>query len=58
MTNYELDDLDRALLKKIKRGVAYEDNGDPIRDVLDEDDMTDACPLLLRVLGEEPTNDR
>ena len=44
---YELDDLDRALLAACRKGVEYLDNGDPLKDVLDGDDIEAAVRLLV-----------
>ena len=51
--NYELDDLDRKLVEKCREGIEYEDNGDPIKDVMDEDDLVEAVRLLLAILDAE-----
>lgn len=51
---YELDDLDLWLLKKCKEAIEYDDEGHPIKDVLDEDDIIDAIRLLVTVIeGKE-----
>ena len=50
---YELDDLDRALIVKVREAIAYDDNGDPVKDVVSEDDMIDAMRLLLNIVGSE-----
>lgn len=55
-TEYELDDLDRELIEKVRLAVAYDRNGDPARDAIDEDEMVDAMRLLLAVLGLEPAD--
>lgn len=55
---YELDDVDRQLVALVKKGVTYEDSGAPIKDVMDGDDLVEACRLLLNVLGEEPEDTR
>lgn len=46
---YQFDDLDRAILDKCKEGVAYLKNGDPLRDVMDSDDIEDAIRLLVEL---------
>lgn len=50
MTPYELDDVDRYLLVKVRKAVAFEDNGDPAKDVIDESEMIDAMRLLLSII--------
>ena len=47
---YEMDDLDRELLAKVRKAVEYDDNGDPVRDVVDEIDMIDAMCLLVQIV--------
>ena len=50
---YELDDLDRALMAKLREegcAEAIEHNDPPIKDYLDEDDIMDALRLLLKVV--------
>ena len=47
---YELDGLDRELLKKVREAVKYADNGDPVRDVVDEIDMIEAMCLLVQIV--------
>ena len=47
---YELDDTERALLETCRKAVAYDDNGDPAKDAIDEDEMIDAMRLLLRIV--------
>lgn len=49
MAKYEMDDVDRELLKKCAKAVAYFNNGDPMKDVLDQDEMEDAIRLLVSV---------
>ena len=51
--NYELDDVDRDLVAKCRKGIEYEDNGDPIKDVMDQDEMVDAIRLLLDIIDAE-----
>ena len=55
-TPYELDSQDRSLLKKVREAIAYEDNGDPARDVVDDDDMIDAMRLLLAIIDAGGAN--
>ena len=52
MTRYEMDDLDRALVEKVREAIIYDDNGDPARDVVDESDMIEAMRLLLRIIDK------
>jgi len=51
----EIDDVDRELLAKVSKALAYCSNGDPLRDFLEFDDITEALELLMRVI---PTGDR
>jgi hypothetical protein len=56
--NYELDDLDRRLLAKCREGLEFHRNGDPIKDVMDEDDLIEAVELLVKIVdadGVHPT---
>lgn len=56
MTNtIEIDDVDRELLAKVASALAYYSNGDPLKDFLEFDDITDALSLLMRVI---PDGDR
>lgn len=50
MQKYEFDDLDRELLKKVRKAVEYEDDGVPAKDVIDESEMVDAMRLLLEIV--------
>lgn len=47
--NYEFDDVDLALIAKLREAVGYSDEGHPIRDFVDEDDLIEAARLLLKV---------
>lgn len=50
MDYYEMDDIDRALVAKVREAIVYDDNGDPARDVIDEGEMIDAMRLLLKIV--------
>jgi hypothetical protein len=50
MTPYELDDVDRDLLVKVREAIEYDDNGDPAKDVMDESEMIVAMRLLLSII--------
>ena len=50
---YELDDPDIELLAKCREAIKYDENGDPMKDILDEDDFKDAVYLLVRVIDAE-----
>lgn len=52
MTKYEMDDLDRALVVKVREAIVYEDNGDPAKDVIDESEMIDSMRLLLQIIDD------
>ena len=47
---YEMTDLDRELLAKVRKAVAYVDQGDPVSDVIDNFDMLEAMSLLLAIV--------
>ena len=50
---YELDSLDWQLFKKCKQALEYDSNGDPIKDVLDPDDIVEAIRLLVTIINTE-----
>lgn len=50
---YELDDVDRALIDKVRAAIRDEDNGDVGRDCIDEDEMFDGLRLLLTLIDAE-----
>ena len=50
MSEYEFDDLDLALIRKAREAIEFDDNGDPMRDVMDEDDFRDAVRLLVAMI--------
>ena len=50
MEEYELDDMDRALVAKVREAIEYENNGDPAKDVIDYDEMIDAMRLLVQII--------
>lgn len=50
MEPYEFDDVDRALIEKVRLALEYEDNGDPAKDVMDESEMIDAMRLLVQLI--------
>lgn len=50
MKYFEMDDVDRAIVAKAREALAYDDNGDPVRDVVDESDMVDAMRLLVLIV--------
>lgn len=50
---YEFDDLDLELLVKCRKAIEYDENGDPMKDVLDYSDMEDAVRLLVAVVDDE-----
>jgi hypothetical protein len=49
---YELDDPDRELIEKLREGMEYHINGDPIRDILEQDDFIEAIKLLLAIVED------
>jgi hypothetical protein len=59
--SYELTAADSDLLVKVRKAVEYENNGDPMRDVIDRYEIIDALALLVRltdtsfaVQGDQP----
>jgi len=50
---YELDDFDLRVLQLCEEAIEYDDNGDPIKDVLDEDDIVAAIRLLVTIINTE-----
>ena len=50
---YEFDDFDLALLEKAREAISFDGNGDPMKDVLDDDDFRDAVRLLVAVVDAE-----
>lgn len=53
--SHEIDDVDRELLAKVSKALAYYNNGDPLKDFLEFDEIADALELLMRVI---PAGDR
>lgn len=51
---YELDDLDFALLSKCRDAIECADTGAPMRDVMDEDDFAEAVRLLVAIVDAPP----
>jgi hypothetical protein len=47
--SYELTAADSDLLVKVRKAVEYENNGDPMRDVIDRYEIIDALALLVRL---------
>lgn len=47
---FEMDDLDRELMAKARKAMECHDNGDPIKDVLDEDDIPHVLALLISIV--------
>jgi hypothetical protein len=50
---FEFDDVDLALLDKVREAVFYEDEGCPAKDVIDESEMIDAMRLLISIVDAE-----
>ncbi len=50
---YELDSLDWQLFEKCEKAVEYDDDGAPIKDVLDPDDIVEAIRLLVTIINTE-----
>lgn len=47
---YEMDDLERELLVKVRTALEYEDNRIPVKDAIDEDEMVAAMRLLIEIV--------
>lgn len=47
---YELDSLDLQIVEKVRTAIAYDSEGDPIDDAIDEAEMIDAMRLLLEIV--------
>jgi len=47
---YEMDDPDRELVPVVRRAIEFSENGDPVKDAIDEDQMVDAMRLLLQIV--------
>ena len=47
---YEMDDIDRALILKVREAIEYDDDGSPAKDAIDEDEMINAMRLLLLII--------
>lgn len=45
-----VDDVDKETIAKLREAVAADDNGDPARDYIDDDELLDAGRLLLKIL--------
>jgi hypothetical protein len=52
---YEFDDHDLELIEKCKEAVEYNEEGHPIKDVLDEDDFLWLVYLLVDIVKAENT---
>lgn len=50
---YEPDDLDPELLVKVRDAVACLDDGAPLKDAMDPDEIDDAIRLLEKVTSHE-----
>lgn len=48
--HYIMDDIDRALVARVRKAVDYDNDGNPARDVIDESEMIDAMRLLLQII--------
>jgi len=46
---YEMDDIDRELMVKVRRAVEFNANGDPMKDAIDDDEITGALCLLVEI---------
>ena len=57
--NYEFDKLDLVLIKKYRKAVEYLENGDPLKDVLEQEDIEAAIRLIVEVadhaMGKKPS---
>lgn len=48
--SYEFDTPDRELMIKVREAVKYDRNGDPIKDVINIDEIAEALALLVRIV--------
>lgn len=48
--DYGLDDVDRELMVAVRKAVAGYNNGDPVKDFIDDDQMVEAMVLLVRIM--------
>jgi hypothetical protein len=53
LSNYRFSPEDMELINKARNAVRYFDNGDPMRDVLDETDVEDIICLFVEMLDDE-----
>ena len=57
--SYEFDNLDLALIEKYRKAVEYLENGDPLKDVLEEEDIGAAIRLIVEMadhaMGKKPS---
>jgi hypothetical protein len=47
---FEMDDLDRELLVRVRLAIEYVNEGHPAKDAIDEIEMIDAMRLLLKII--------
>lgn len=45
----ELNDAQKATIEKCRKAVRFADNGDPVKDAIDDDEIVDALRLLVRL---------
>lgn len=53
MLQYKFAEYDVEQLKKARKAVEFFDNGDPMRDVLDKEDIEDIICLFVAIMDEE-----
>jgi hypothetical protein len=50
---YELDSLDLKLLKKCRKAASFIEDGIPLKDVLNEEDLSELVYLLITIIDTE-----
>jgi hypothetical protein len=48
---YEMNDRDRAIMAKVQKAVRYLNNGDPLKDAIDDYEVAEALELLTKMVG-------
>lgn len=47
-----LSDAQKAIVEKARKAVRFAENGDPVKDAIDDDEIVDALRLLVQVADE------
>jgi len=51
--NTSLSDAQKATIEKARKAVKFADNGDPVKDAIDDDEMLAALRLLAQIIDDE-----